>query len=465
MAGARLHFSDFVYELRALLRERQPPSPLYIVGGAVRDAWLGKPTDDIDIAVDGDSIQMARRVADSLGADLFVMDRERGVARVIVRQNERTLTVDFAKLRGYSLEADLRFRDFTMNAMAVDLLGDMTALIDPLGGEADLSARILRQCSLGSFADDPIRSLRAVRQSVQFGARIHPDTLEQLRRTADFLRLTSPERIRDEFFKLLALDGPAGGLRVLARLGMLEQILPGIDAAEADALHHQLRVVERLSAIVSIISADRGDNGAAAFDLGMLSIQLGPYRARLQERLAREYGIGRRHAELLLLASLLQDKSSRDAMDGANRLRLSREEGRRLASAVRGWRRITRAIEWDDLMRHRYWHQLGAEGLDALLLGLASALAARGAELRQQEWLAHVENAAMLLDAWFNRYDELVMPPQLISGAEIMALLGIREGRVVGRLLDALREAQVTKTVVSIAEARDFIKRQYATLA
>ena len=116
-------------------------------------------------------------------------------------------------------------------------------------------------------------------------------------------------------------------------------------------------------------------------------------------------------------------------------------------------------------MRHRYWHQLGAEGLDALLLGLASALAARGAELRQQEWLAHVENAAMLLDAWFNRYDELVMPPQLISGDEIMALLGIREGRVVGRLLDALREAQVTKTVVSIAEARDFIKRQHATLA
>ena len=343
MNGARLLFSDFVYELRALLRERQPPSPLYIVGGAVRDAWLGKPTDDIDIAVDGNSIQVARRVADSLGADLFVMDRERGVARVIVRQNERTLTVDFAKLRGYSLEADLRFRDFTMNAMAVDLLGDMTALIDSAGRRG----RLKRQDPATMQPVDPsltiqFVSLRAVRQSVQFGARIHPDTLEQLRRTADFLRLTSPERIRDEFFKLLALDGAAGGLRVLARLGMLEQILPAFDPAEADALHDQLRVVERLSAIVSIISADRGDNGAAAFDLGMLSIQLGPYRARLQERLAREYGIGRRHAELLLLASLLKDKSSRDAMDGANRLRLSREEGRRLASAVRGWRRITR---------------------------------------------------------------------------------------------------------------------------
>ena len=158
----QLAWADFVLDLVEFLRTRQVDAPLYLVGGVVRDAYLRRPTTDIDIAVDGDAVGLARRVADWLGGDIFVMDRERGVARVLATRADERLSLDFARFRGHTLEQDLQDRDFTMNAMAVDLHGDLQVLIDPLGGLTDLRRKVLRCCSSRSFADDPVRMLRAV---------------------------------------------------------------------------------------------------------------------------------------------------------------------------------------------------------------------------------------------------------------------------------------------------------------
>ena len=143
----QLSWTDFVNDLADLLRTRQVNTPLYLVGGAVRDAYLRRAITDIDIAVDGDAVSLARRVADWLEGDVFIMDRERGVARVFVTRPGERIRVDFARFRGGTLEQDLRDRDFTMNAMAVDLLGDLQVLIDPLAGITDLRQKVLRCCS------------------------------------------------------------------------------------------------------------------------------------------------------------------------------------------------------------------------------------------------------------------------------------------------------------------------------
>ena len=217
--AARLAWTDFLYDLAELLRADGVETPLYLVGGAVRDAYLRGPIQDIDIAVAGDAIATARQAADWLGADIYIMDRERGVARVFVNSADHVTTIDFANLRGETLAADLQDRDFTLNAMAADLLGDMEALIDPLGGAADLNRKILRRCSANSIANDPIRALRAVRLSAQFDLKIHPDTAADIRGHASGMAATSGERIRDEFFKLLGLDRAARALRVLQHLG------------------------------------------------------------------------------------------------------------------------------------------------------------------------------------------------------------------------------------------------------
>ena len=462
----RLSWPDFVFELSELTLTIPNLPPLFLVGGAVRNAYLGGLIDEIDVAVDGDAIAVARFVTDAWNADIYIMDRERKVARVFVARGAGYTTIDFASFRGATLEEDLRDRDFTMNAMAADLLGDPFALIDPLGGVSDLRMKVLRRCSPQSIVNDPIRVLRAVRLSVQFDLKIHPDTVIDIRRHTSDLHDASPERVRDEFFKLLRTRNTARGLRVLARMGALEQLLPS-GAADADAA---LAVAGRMEAILTAISSKRTDNSAAAFDLGMLVIQLDRFRALLQEHLSRVYGNGRTHEQLLMLAALLQHLGETKSQgDGSNiaanvrdvlqSLRLTRDEERRLAAVIGNCRAILERDNWTRLDQHRFWYRQNESGIDAILLGAAIQMAAQARAIKQDAWLQFVERALGLLDVYFNHYDEIVSPTLLLDGNAVQVLLGITPGPEVGRALTALREAQVKGEVKSVAEARSFVLR------
>lgn len=466
----RLQWPPFVYELAELSKSFSAAPPLYLVGGAVRDAYLRRAIGDIDVAVDGDAIAVARFVADGWDAGVYIMDRERDVARVFVKRDAGAFTVDFARLRGATLADDLRDRDFTVNAMAADLLGDPGVLIDPLEGLADLRMKILRRCSPRSIANDPLRILRAVRLSAQFQLKIHPLTAKDLRRGVSKLRLSSPERVRDEFFKLLGLEQAARGLRVLAHIGALGQVLP-LESGELDAAQ---AVVERMGAILTAISSRRTDNTAAAFDLGMLVIQLDRFRAPLQAHLVQVYGNGRSHAELLMLAALLNRAgestsqardlvSSKWAEAAARSLRLTKEEGRKLSAALANCGVIIERESWTALDLHRFWHRLNESGIDAVLLDAAIVLGTEGSRLQQAEWLKTVERTVWLLDTYFNRYGEIVNPKPLLDGRDVQELLGIGSGPRVGRVLTALREAQATGEIESIEQARDFALRWAAT--
>ena len=460
--ATRLRWPPIIGELSALAKSIPNRPRLYLVGGAVRDAFLSRAIDDVDVTVGGDAIALARFVTDALKADIYIMDRKRDVARVFVQRAGGPLTIDFARLRGATLEDDLRDRDFTMNAMAADLLGNPGVLIDPLGGVADLRSKVLRRCSPDSIACDPIRTLRAIRLSAQFDLRIHPNTAADIRQNALALRQSSPERVRDEFFKLLGIAKAARGLRVLARLGILQQILP--IGAGADDL--ALAAVERISAIIEAISSRRTDNTAAAFDLGMLVIQLDRYRAALQSHLARVYGNGRGHGELLILAGLLHSlgETKTDgaafatiAEGAAQDLRLSKAEARILAATLSNCSLAIEREVWTTLDQHRFWHRLKAGGIDAILLGAAIMLGRARGRLAQADWLKFVERVTMLLDAFFNRHDEIVNPALLLDGNDVRRLLDSGSGPRIGRILTGLREAQATGAVDSIAEAQKFV--------
>ena len=468
----QLSWTDFVYDIAQLLRTREIDTPLYLVGGAVRDAYLRRQITDIDIAVDGDAVSVARRVADRLDGDIYVMDRERGVARVIVMLQDNRICVDFARFRGRALEQDLRDRDFTMNAMAVDLLGDLQALIDPLGGISDLRQKALRCCSATSFADDPVRILRAVRMSAQFDLKIHPEAAKQIPALSAELAQVSGERLRDELFKLLGLERAARALRVLLHMNLLQTLMAPRRAGEnregmaglgPETWGDSLAVVERMNALVTAISSRRTDNTAAAFDLGMLVIQLDRFRAALQAHLAQEYGRSRSHAELLTLAALLHNRRQADIDSLLAALKLSSAEERNLLRAVANYRRLSDRGAWSALDQHRFWYGLGASGIDAILLGAAQYLGTHRSGIRQHEWLAFVDSVTTLLDAYFNRYDEIVDPALLLDGNDIRRLCQLKPGPLVGQLLRALREAQVTGAVQTASQASDFVVRQAAS--
>lgn len=483
--AVRLAWTDFVLDFQDLLHEHQVNTPMYIVGGAVRDAYIRGAIKDIDIAVDGDAIRIARHVADWFEGDIFVMDEERGVARVFVQTIDGEVMLDFAKFRGNTIEDDLHDRDFTINAMAADLLGDVAELIDPLNGELDLNQKVLRRCSPHSIADDPIRSLRAIRQSVQLKLKIHPDTLQDIRQQVAGINESSFERVRDEFYKILESSHPSRAIRVLQHLDILKYVISDIDSLVGleqefphrfDVWNHTLLVIERINMIMTAISYRRTDQTAASFDLGMLVIQFDRYRKYLVEHISRAYGNGRTHRSLLILAALIHNLGKTTSVDNhmsitkehakevALSLRLTNDEQKRLLAALGAYRQVLDTVEWTVLELHRFWYSLRDDGIDAILLAVADYLGTVGAELEQLEWLSFVERVTILLDTYFNKYDTVVNPILYLDGNDIMGMLDEKGSPKIGKLLTVLREAQATGEVKSVEAAREFVQQQAAIL-
>ena len=212
--------------------------PVYLVGGAVRDLLLGRGRADIDLVVEGDAAALAER----LGVEAIAHERF-GTAKLMLNGHE----VDIAGARSESyprpgalpvvesaanLAADLRRRDFTINAMAIPLRGE-PRLIDPHGGEADLAVRQLRVLHDDSFVDDPTRAIRAARYASRFGFGLEERTTELIRETD--LGTVSADRREAELLRLAGEKQAAAGFALLADWGLLDLRPGGAALAEGTA--------------------------------------------------------------------------------------------------------------------------------------------------------------------------------------------------------------------------------------
>src|ERR687886_829407 len=175
------------------------PPEACLVGGAVRDALLGRRADylDLDFVLPTDAVQTARKLAKHYKAGFVILDAERQIARVVFDQ----ATVDLAQQEGDSLETDLHRRDFTVNAIAYN--PQTGEFIDPLQGVVDCRAGIIRMVSKSNLEDDPLRLLRAYRQAAQLGFRIEPATQSAIRQLAPLLGKVAVERVQVELGYLL----------------------------------------------------------------------------------------------------------------------------------------------------------------------------------------------------------------------------------------------------------------------
>jgi len=242
--------------------------PVYLVGGAVRDLLLGRGRADIDLVVAGDAAALAER----LGGEVTAHERF-GTAKL--RLNGHEIDVAGARSESYprpgalpvvepgaDLAADLRRRDFTINAMAIPLWGK-PRLIDPHGGEADLATRQLRVLHDGSFADDPTRAIRAARYASRFGFGLEEHTAELIRETD--LGAVSADRREAELLRLAGEENAASGFALLAEWGLLE--LRSKDA-------------ELVTRTAELLNSDPW-RGSAPRDRALLAAALGPPRGEV----------------------------------------------------------------------------------------------------------------------------------------------------------------------------------------
>lgn len=480
--------------VRALAAERG--ARVWPVGGAVRDVLLGRPIHDWDFVVDRDALGLARAVADVLGGAYYPLDEERDTGRVVlVEKDGIRLDLDFAALRGESLEIDLLARDFTVNALALDETGAVGVVVDVTGGLADLEAQRIRAISDQSFQDDPLRLLRAVRIEAELGFEIEPQTAAWVQRDAHLLIEPSAERVRDEFVRVLSLPGAIAPLQRLDQFGLLLYVIPELETLKDveqspphryDVWRHTLLTVDVLEGVIAAATGQvkRTSAEVPTTAWGDLARALGRFAGNVTNHLAVEVSGGRDRALILKLAALLHDVGkpktqseddddlihfynhelvgARIAAARLNELRLSRDEAERVRTIIGAHMRPAHLAHIDDLTRraiYRFFRATSCGGVDVVMLSLADHLATWGPNLQEERWARRLEVAETLLTHWFDHYEETVEPSPLLTGGELMAELGLEPGPRIGRLLRTLQEAQAAGEVQSREGALALVRR------
>jgi putative nucleotidyltransferase with HDIG domain len=444
---------------------------VWIAGGAVRDAALGREVTDLDLAVAGDPGPVAKALGRELGEHAFELSAEFGTWRVVAPG--RGWQVDVTRLRGDSIEADLAARDFTVGAVAVPLGG--ASVLDPFEGLADLERGVLRAVGPATFSEDPLRLLRAARLAVELNLTVDPGTIALAHDGAGRAAEPAGERQLAELRRLLASPDPLRGLALLDELRLTAVVLPELEGTKGveqgpnhhlDVHGHTLEVLERTLEIEAdlprFVGSKRGDEAVAM----------------LAEPLADEMD----RAVALRFGALFHDiakpltRAERNGfvgfkghdVEGATtigeimgRLRASRKLTRYLQALTLQHLRLGFLIPEVPLPPRRIHEYLRATEpvtVDVTLLTVADRLSARGhGPIARPEMVeAHLALAREMVAAALDwRRDG---PPEpLLRGDEIAAELGI-EGPEIGAKLAELEAAQYAGEVADRDQALGLLR-------
>jgi len=421
----------------------------YLVGGSVRDALLDRDIVDVDVTTDArpDAVEaIVRPWADAVwlqGQRFGTIGCEKDSERFeittfradVYRPESRKPDVTFSD----DIETDLSRRDFTINAMAIELGaegGEDPVLVDPFGGLADLASRRLRTplAAEVSFEDDPLRMLRAARFVTTLGFEPDADLMSAIGQMHERLKIVSAERIRDELSKLIVADDPSPGLWLAARTGLADEFLPELNAMrlEQDPIHRHKDVLAHTIAVVAKTSP-------------RLRIRLSALLHDVGKPRTRDYGpqgVTFHHHEVV---------GARMARDRMLALRYPNELVDDVSRLVELHLRFhTYRMGWTDSAVRRYVRDAGPL-LDDLNELTRCDCTTRDA--RKAAALGHRMDELEARIAELQAREELAKIRPALDGNQVMQFLGVAPGRVVGDALEFLLELRLEDGPMSEAEA------------
>ncbi|MCE1254327.1 MAG: HD domain-containing protein [Anaerolineae bacterium] len=371
-------------------------------------------------------------------------------------------------------------------------------MIDPLNGQTDLKEKILRVCRDDSFQTDPARLLRAVRMALKYGLRLEKNSLILLKAAVPGLNRVSMERQRDELFKMFDFGQSRPAVELMDRLSLLENLLPELSplkTCEQSAPHiwnawmHSLAILHQADILLDILLLPKEQRRFSAESLmPALSLgYLGKYRDAIYAHFENSPVPLRSRRSLLLFSALLHDvgKAATRSVETQGRTRffnhesqgaslarliaekwvLSHDEVLYVEKMVALHMRIHHLAHNEGLpdkrVIHRFYRDAGELGIDLCILSLADTLATWGTTLPVDVWNRELQICTLLMEAWCEKKDEVVSPQRLLTGKEIMALLQIPPGIMIGRILEDLKEAQAVGEVLTYEAAVHYIKQWY----
>ncbi len=457
----------------------------FVVGGWVRDTLLGRKTHDIDFAVDGNGLEIARHVAEKLQGKFVPLDDVNRIGRVVFSDQIGTAVnsiFDFASLVGSNIEADLGHRDFTINAVAAvpASSGESVTLIDPYHGITDLHRKKIKVTNPQVFAADPIRLLRAVRLAAQLEFKIEEETENKVREYASLIFQVAGERLRDELVALLSLPASGKYLGRLDELGLLTTLMPELEAGRVtdQPRDHQWPVLRHSIETVKAFDFLIRESHWEYTDIDILKDV--PWNDEIAAYFNEEISYISNRKVVLRLAAVLHDIAKPQtrtaepngkirflghANAGAEvvclileRLRFTNREIKFIELAVKYHLRPTQ-MGWPELPTdraiYRFYRDTAEASLGILFLSLSDYLSMRGSAFVVDDWRKHTEMTSYIL----SKKNE--MPTQsrmLIDGYDIMSIFDLVPGRRVGELKEIIREAQAAGQIKTRQQAVDYLK-------
>lgn len=390
------------------------------MGGNVRDALLGRQAEylDLDFVMPEGAVRTAKLIANHYQAGFVLLDAERQIARVVFDR----ATADFAQQVGNSLQEDLARRDFTVNAIAYHPHTEQ--LLDPVRGHADLQLRQIRMVQVENLKEDPLRLLRAYRQSAQLEFTIEPRTRRAIQQLAGLLQFVAAERVQAEFSYLLSTAKGTPFLKLAWQDGLLSAWLPHTTRAGLE----QVAQIDRAAALLTSTQSALGEK---------LSGWL-----RDQQRVS---GSGRSWLKVAKLAVLLDSDLSTAEAD-LWRLKYSRAEIQSVLSVVALLPQILTLAHADLSPRDQYhlFRHIGAAFPALVVAGIAADIP--------------LASISPLIERYLTLDDPIAHPSALLSGRDLMAKLNLPPSPIIGHLLEAIQLARAEGIISTPLEALEFAK-------
>ncbi len=395
------------------------PQPVYMVGGAVRDAILGRVREyvDLDFIIPVDAVKVARKIAQRYQAGFVLLDAQRQIARAVFPE----ATADFAQQDGESLITDLYRRDFTINAIAYN--PHTQEIIDPLEGYKDLESGLLRMISPVNLQNDPLRLMRAYRQAAQLGFTIEPATQETIRSLAQDIRKVAAERVRVEVGYLLANSHGTFWLNTAWKDGVLTSLFKNA----TDESFIKLSAVDEAYAIISQNCQELGE-------------ELTNY---VRETVKTSW------LSIAKLACLVDSKPEIAELE-LQELTYSRAE---IRGVTTGLRLFAELKEVHKPLRKQYFlfREMGILFPAVLVLALANDIVAKGRF--EESMLVTYEP---LIKRYLDKNDVVAHPIPLLNGKDMMTALNIPASPLIGELLMEVGVAQAEGKISTVEAAIEF---------
>lgn len=438
---------------------------IYLVGGTVRDYYMGLDSTDRDIIVmDEEAREFALKLAELFEASFVPLDEENKIYRIVLA--DKINCIDVTNPVGDSIEKDLMRRDLTINAIAVNIrTGE---LIDISGGVTDIRNKCINYVNELNFVDDPLRLLRVYRFQALYGFSLAPETINAVCKYSDLIHKPAVERINYEILKLFSGEYAHIALENMNKTWILEEIFPFVKELKQvppnshhhlDLFHHSIETVKQVQNLYSEASDEvkehlnRVDFGGfsrlahlklAAFmhDIGKFStwtIEEGKHRFIKHDDVGAKMSVK-------IVKDLHCSNKQIDYISSMIKYHI-------YPSHVMTSPQITEKIMM------RYVRKMDKNSIDAIILAQADRLSARGPEITDEIVERNITSLNMLLRFYLEARETLKPLPKLLSGNDVMDILNIKPSRKLGEIMEALHEAQVSGDVITREHAVEFVKK------